>query len=373
MISVSPIPSFDRVADLFADREGSIPFSARPWLEAMLRETLTVDATARPLLLGVFDGATAIGLAPFVISRQRLNGLLPVRTIRFFHSTQSDYCEIIARRGMREAVLHAVMDHLRRERASWDLLMLREIPDRQGVAEAYESAFAAAGMGWFRNVASICYPIDLPDTWDNYYAALGKKHQKGYRYYTNKLRERGGFEFGVAGPQEFGPLLDRFFELHQKRWNVVSLPGSFGDPAHRQTMEAVLRNMFDEGLLRLLFLRFDGKVIAAAVRFSDGNTLYGWLEGFDPDFGMFRIGNTFNYLTVQYAIENRYKVYDLMRGAHSYKTGFGAREVSNWVYFASCSKLRLSLCSLAEKFSSWRQTGRNKGGHTARTEDDHAT
>ena len=73
-------------------------------------------------------------------------------------------------------------------------------------------------------------------------------------------------------------------------------------------------------MLRLYFLRVQGKDVATLYTFKYNDKLFYYQGGWDPEFSEDRVGNILTNLVIEEAINKGYSEYDFLRGTESYKT-----------------------------------------------------
>jgi CelD/BcsL family acetyltransferase involved in cellulose biosynthesis len=94
--------------------------------------------------------------------------------------------------------------------------------------------------------------------------------------------------------------------------------------------------------------------IAAAAVFADRqkSTLSGFLSGWNDEFATLSPGRVIVGYSIRYAIENRFQVYDLLRGAERYKFSFGAIERFNTDVTITRKSLRSTMKKLIRRLRS---------------------
>lgn len=174
------------------------------------------------------------------------------------------------------------------------------------------------GAGWRveTSVHEVCAVLSLPDSFDEYLAAIGKKERHEVR------RKRRRFE-EVAGPVRHethtgtGWAFAEFLRLHRL---------AEGDKGTFMTAE---RTDFFADLATLDGWRFDllrtGDSAAAAVfGYADSTGYYLYNSGYDPDLAGASPGVVLLGSMIETSISERRPLFDFLKGDETYKFRLGA-------------------------------------------------
>ena len=218
-------------------------------------------------LITVRVGDELVGVLPFFVDRLRLP--IPIGRARVAKLVGADSTP---------AVLDPLVDADVAEEAF--SLALTQLIERDGVDMVHvacsgavpqldsfrRSAAATRGSrGSFETSESDSHTMfEMPDGFDAYIRSLSSHQRSNYRRKLKKLNN--AFEVHVDIVQD-GHLLERefgvFVEMHQAQWQAVNKLGHFGDwPAAREFSWDLVRTFADRGLMRLVRLVADGKVVA---------------------------------------------------------------------------------------------------------------
>ena len=119
--------------------------------------------------------------------------------------------------------------------------------------------------------------------------------------------------------------LDAFVDLHQKRWGAEGLfPPTDGGAASRRCFAGLFEDCAPTGIVDLSFLTVGGRRIAAGVTFDDGEAVYYYNAGVDPDARDLSPGVVMVARYIQRAIELGRSRLDFLRGDEPYKYEWGA-------------------------------------------------
>ena len=96
--------------------------------------------------------------------------------------------------------------------------------------------------------------------------------------------------------------------------------GNFARNEIRDFHKKVAGTFLNTDLLRLYFLRVQGKDVAALYTFKYNNKLFYYQGGWDPEWSKDRVGSILTNLVIEDAINKGYSEYDFLRGSEDYKT-----------------------------------------------------
>lgn len=120
---------------------------------------------------------------------------------------------------------------------------------------------------------------------------LGAKVTGNLRRTLRRLEEAGRVEVQVeATPRQLDRLLVEGFRVESSGWKAERGTAILSSPATRRFYAALARWAADAGLLRLAFLRLDGRAIAFAFVLRDETAYYLIKGGYDPEHRRFAPG-----------------------------------------------------------------------------------
>ena len=341
-----PAETWDALA---ARAPWATPFSRhcvqRAWWDAY-------GATAHDQTLVVIDEAAPddiVGIVPLMHRHELEPGDIAARTtlrhqpgralrpvpasataVFFGASYHADYATVLAAPADLNRVCEAVAGSLAAEDQSrWDVLDLRRIRHGDPAADALAKAleWAAPAACWFvtREQEDVCPIVTLePGTdYEGYLATLGSKERHEIRRKVRRAEAAGEVKLeSSANPIDD---LDAFVELHQKRWGAEGLfPPTAGGAASRLFFRGLFEDCAPTGIVDLSFLTVGGRRIAAGVTFDDGEAVYYYNAGVDPDARELSPGVVMVARYVQRAIELGRSRLDFLRGDEPYKYEWGA-------------------------------------------------
>jgi CelD/BcsL family acetyltransferase involved in cellulose biosynthesis len=209
-----------------------------------------------------------------------------------------------------------------------DVLRLLDMEPGTPFPAALEAAAREAGLAATRAPAERIVYINLPATWDEYLASVTGHRRRHIRGARKKLNAERRVRFHVwDDAARLGEAFKRMAFLHHRRWDAAGeASASFTTPQYLGFHEAVMRSLLARGWLRLYCLEVDGDIVAMlyAYRFRDG--IYVMQAGFEPALSKWRIGQVLLNYSIEHAIGEGSRVFDFLRGAHSYKDELATSE-----------------------------------------------
>src|SRR5688572_4056825 len=196
---------------LLADSASDTVFLTYEWLAAWWR----AYARNRSLLsVAVWDGKDLVGLGPFYVDAVRRLGLAQPY-LRFVGdgSWDSDYLDIIARRGREHDVIGHVLDALERHRDRWRWIDLHPVPDTSPCLMAVTRICEQRGWRTARApIPSLTLP--LPRTWADYVQSLHPRVRSKVRAGLAFIDQQvSAPPHALTDAADIDPWLDMLFDL----------------------------------------------------------------------------------------------------------------------------------------------------------------
>jgi CelD/BcsL family acetyltransferase involved in cellulose biosynthesis len=278
-------------------------------------------------LVRVYDGDELVGIAPLMLARFNRLGFLGWRQLQFIGTgIYACHLDIIARQGMKPAVVNAVLDFLYQHRARWDVFYLENIAQESSTGKLLQEANA----NWLVDHVDRAPYIRLPERFDDFFAksvssAKRTKQRKFMRLLEEQYPGRWSF-YRVEREQDVEPLYSALVQFHQARWEAVGQPGAFGHPGARDFFLDAARRFLACGWLSLYCLEVDGKAAALLLGFQYQRRTYFYSSGLDHQMHHLNLGHIMQQLIIQDIISRGHIEYDLMSGEEPYKYSWGAED-----------------------------------------------
>ena len=248
----------------------------------------------------------------------------------FGASYHADYATVLAAPQDLHAVCEAAVESLAAADAvAWDVVDLRRLragdPAGDALAKAFEWASTKAGWVVTREQEDVCPIVTLAPgiDYEGYLATLDKKERHEIRRKVRRAEAAGEVKLeSSASPIDD---LGAFVDLHQKRWGADGLfPPTEGGAASRRFFGELFEDCSPSGIMDLSFLTVGGRRIAAGVTFDDGEAVYYYNAGVEPEARELSPGVVMVACYVQRAIELGRTRLDFLRGDEPYKYAWGA-------------------------------------------------
>jgi len=268
----------------------------------------------KPYLLTAREGSDLVGVYPLA----RKAGAWYV--LRSSGIGPSDYLHPLIRPEYAEQVEKLIASHLESQQdySLVDLHQLRE--DLTGLELDGEIALEQG----------TCLVLDLPNTYDQYLATLGKSLRYDVRRLDKSLFAEGRARVEWVGQDGIGDGLEILFDQHKKRWRKRGLPGAFLGKTqnfhHAWGRLAIANDWLQLGILSL-----DGNPIGAIYGMAMKETVYFYQAGFDPEQKAVSPGTLLVASLIRRAIEDNRRRFDFLRGDEPYKRRWKPqRELRNY-------------------------------------------
>lgn len=291
-------------------RAHATPFASPAWLIPWWKH-IGRGALAS---VAVRDRAELIGLAPLYIWQddQRTRHLFPLGI------ATTDHFDVLSLPGREDEVAQSVVQHLVRIAERWDVF---EAPQLPVGATLMRCRFPTHWQHELRECAP--HPVlSLP-------AGVPRSRARAIAYSHRRAAPRGGLSFEMADESNLQSMLDALASLHAQRWKARGLPGVLGEPGVLDWHREAAPQLLAEGLLRLLGLRFEGRIVAVAFGVADAPGVprrrwYFYLGGFDPGCSFLSPGTLLIGHGIELATTEKANSFDLLRGGEAYKYDWGA-------------------------------------------------
>jgi len=300
-----------RLEDLLSRQTERLTFLHPTWLRTWLAE---FGADCELLVLTCGDGSLA-GIAPLMRADDRITFI--------GDASICDFMDVLVDPAAADVAYENLWSQLHDQ--DWteiDLWGLMESSPTRARVKAYA---ALHGYTVEEHPEAVSPRLDLPATWEDYLASLGKKDRHELRRKIRRLYESGAsVDFDVFSAQdEVVAAMDDFLALHtQSRQDKTD----FMTPEMESFFRRMASALAAEGLVRLFMLRINSKPAATVLCFDAGSHLYLYNSGYDPEFSGLSVGLVSKALVLRWAIENGMSGLDFLRGDESYKYDLGAKD-----------------------------------------------
>lgn len=245
----------------------------------------------------------------------------------------SDYLDFIVDKNHVDAIYGEVTKLLQNHSATQ--FFFCSIPQNSPTLTLLSTSLNSLQMTVSQTQQDVCPILQLPNTWDEYLASIGKKQRHEIKRKAEKLFAETSATFEeVDTAENIEPAIDDFIHLHQA--SSVNKK-SFWDEKHIQFFHAFVKRAAEQKWLRLSFLKIDGQRVAAMLGFSYANSFFLYNSGFNAEqYKQYGVGSVLTAHTIQQTIERHEQRYDFLRGDEEYKFRF--RAVAEPIFDLTISK-----------------------------------
>ena len=301
--------TFDELSSIAADWtqlhercSDSTPFQCPEWLLSWIE-------AFRPHQLRVVEvreGDRLRGLAPLLIYPRECE-----RVLAFAGGGVSDYLSLLLPPGSETAVFQQICGALAGD-GGWSLLELTDVSLNSSLHRVCE-------LGAYTVEHDVCSVTALPPSREELPRLFSDRQRANLRNARSRLERSGGGEVEVATPETLPDFLRELFELHTRRWSAMNQPGVVQDECVQGFHQLSSRRLLASGRLRLYRMRVQGRTTAVVYSLFQRDTVYCYLQGFDPLFSFLSPGTVLIFFLMEDAVRLGMRRFDFLRGREPYK------------------------------------------------------
>lgn len=267
-------------------------------------------------VITVLRGELLVGIAPLFLYRSEHEQVLAPLA-----ASVSDYLDWLMAPGSEAEILRHIFGVLESAAVPWDRLDLTDLPESSCLLR-----FDFEALDCERSEETVCPVLTLPAGVKSVEEILSAKPRHNLRTARHRTEKAGKAEIEVAREETLDEFLAAMMRLHGARWTTCGVPGVLADEPvqdfHRRAAPALL----NRGVLRLYGLRLNGHLIAALYALSERETVYCYLQGFDPAYSALSPGAQILAAVIDDCLREEKKAIDFLRGREQYKYLWGARD-----------------------------------------------
>ena len=288
--------------ELFLRCPDATPFQHPSWLLCWIEAFTPRDLVG----IEVREGKRLIGFAPLLIYPREGE-----RVLAFAGGGVSDYLNLVAKPGSEMLVLDRVLDSAQTI-PGWTVL---DLTDLSGNSALLRSALARAHT----QKHDVCYALPLPQSTEQLIESLTKRQWSNLRNARSRTEREGQPTIERASTENSAEFLEDLVRLHTIRWNELDQNGVLSDPRLLDFYRGATPVLLQDGLLRLYRMRLNERTIAAIYTFFHRETVFCYLQGFDPQFAHLSPGTQLMFDVIEDAVRLGLRRFDFLRGEEGYK------------------------------------------------------
>lgn len=288
--------------ELFSRCPDATPFQHPSWLLCWMEAFSPRDLVG----VEIRDGKRLIGFAPFLIYPRDGE-----RVLAFAGGGVSDYLNLLAEPGKELLVIERVLEAAQ-TMPNWTVLDLTDLSANSALA-------GSALAGQRAREHDICYVLSLPQTTELLIESLTKRQWANLRNARSRTQREGDPTIEQASAANVSEFLEDLVRLHTIRWNQLDENGVLNDSRVVSFHRSVAPALLQDGLTRLYRLRLNGRTLAVIYSFFHRDTVFCYLQGFDPQFSHLSPGTQLMFAVIEDAVRLGSRRFDFLRGEEGYK------------------------------------------------------
>jgi len=300
-----------------------------------------------PYIVEVKKENKTIGIIPLYLYNKEFAGFF-FRVLKPIGIYESDYLiPIISKDYSPTDILKKAMEKIYEDKANWDCLDWGDILEGSIFDSAFNNELLGRPKLVKRKRTNVCPQLLLDKDIEHIKSNINKRFLKEVLYKERRLKREGKLKFNkVKSETEIEPIMNKFFELHRKRWRNTSTPSQFENIKEREYLMQAAKNLFKSNLLYLAYLSHDDEIAVAHFGMSDGKRNYLYLHAFNMRYRKYSMGNVFAYNLILDSYKENYEVVDFLRGDEGYKEKWGSIDKFNVKYLFFSRSLKSLLFKL---------------------------
>ncbi|GGP14025.1 GNAT family N-acetyltransferase [Oceanobacillus neutriphilus] len=287
--------------------------------------------TIHPYMIEVKEGMNTIAIVPLYSYKATWS----FTVIRPIGLGAADYLvPVISKKYDMEEIFNLIIKKLIEDRRKWDCIVWSDLPGDS----IYNKIFSDSLLDGFKMIEKVktvdCPYIILDQNMEQEKFGLNNKYVKKILFKQRKLiRQKGEYLYQrVRRETDIEPVMNKLFELHQRRWNGTETPSKYNNRKEREYALLTAKNLFQNELLHLSYLEINKQIIAVHFGMTDGNRFYFYIPSFDTEFGKYSAGQLLIYHLILDAGKEGCQHFDFLKGEEAYKYKWGAVNRQNVEY-----------------------------------------
>jgi len=279
-----------------------------PWIEAFLpREIAAIEIR--------HEGALA-GLAPLLIYTRETQAREAQHVLAFMGGGVSDYLDVLVDPGHESLLLQELFRRIH-ELPGWDVLDLTDLPSN--------SMLARSAVAHNITPHDACSSLSL-QSGEEVSHLFSRRQRANLRNARSRLQKAGGGKLEIATLGTLPEFLEDLFRLHTTRWSSSGRPGVLNDESIRHFHRLSAPQLLKAEILRLYRLRSGDRTLAVIYSLFERDTVFCYLQGFDPEYAYFSPGTQLMFMVIEDAVRHGMQKFDFLRGDEAYKQHWRARK-----------------------------------------------
>jgi CelD/BcsL family acetyltransferase involved in cellulose biosynthesis len=265
-------------------------------------------------------GQQIVGIVPLMRTEYKV-GLVKIQLLETLGAMDCNYVWVVPIEH-REQTMAALLAYLKKElTANSFAVKLAYVPEDSSFLKLLRvgSSLFANSLVIRETVDTLAPYILLPATWEEYFDSLSANRRHTLRRKLRSLEKAHKADFKICTAENSETVLDKFFELHQKRWDSAKVRGIFSDSKMKAFYVDITNQFLKKDWLHFSFLAVDGEIAVSEYSFVYNQKLYGFTTARDPLYSKHNVGHLHRMFLIKDAIEKGLQEFDCLRGDEPYK------------------------------------------------------
>jgi CelD/BcsL family acetyltransferase involved in cellulose biosynthesis len=186
------------------------------------------------------------------------------------------------------------------------------------------AAAAAAGFELLSEDGGTVARVPLPQTWEQYLAALDGHDRRELKRKLKKAEQNGNARLDIcAEPDTVLKQINEMMSQLGHGGGGKSLKAKWLFPRH---FGKCARQLARSGRLAIFTLMINDRPAARAIQLPTPSGLIGWNITFEPELREWSPGIVLLAMIIRHSIEKGYSVHDMSSGSYQYKYQLGAKD-----------------------------------------------
>jgi CelD/BcsL family acetyltransferase involved in cellulose biosynthesis len=312
-ITIKRVGELDALEDIRIDWNALVEKNETKSVELTYEWQMTYwkhfNENAELFVLIVREAGTIVAIAPLKLISIRVLGI-KIRRLEFIAAGESNYQDFIIGKKS-EAVLECILDYLVCLQRPWDILSLHHILENSTTAHFFLDKLNHYHL---RRIARTekCIFLKIDKSWEEHKKSLGKGRRHKMANRMRKIeREVGTIHLRTSSTEDqFRSDLQKFIELHRKRWNQTDTPSQFNDHNFCDFYLEVGPQLLAKGQLSFSTLEAGKTTLAQLLSFTMDKSSLIQLIAYDPDYYPFSPMVVLQELFVEESLRNGMETID---------------------------------------------------------------
>jgi len=283
----------------------------------------------------------------------------------------TDYMTILTSHEYEQSAISTLsdwlVDHSNDPDHGWDLIELEGVAENDTSLTSFIALLDEKGCATHCRKDLCCWRLPLAESWESFLASMSKSRRKKIKKWQRALTENPSLSVHRArNEDELTNGMRSFVDLHQRRRTSLGEPGCFACDTFTGFLHESAHRLFATEMLELFWLEHIGRPVAAEFDLVDGDTIYGYQSGIDPEALQYSPGNLLGTAIMRHGIETERTTYDFLRGNERYKQWWKATPLQLLHFRIAANRvgpqIRQGVWTAGVAVKSWVKGGLNLAG-----------